>query len=59
MNNGDRVKWRYQHCLGRAYTTITKKGTFIKEQKNGYALVQFEGNKNPSRVLAKSLRVMQ
>ncbi len=72
LSKGERVAWQYQHCLGRDYTIITRRGRFIKyvrhqgfslvgAVKDGtakdrqYAIVQFEGNKRPSRVLVYDL----
>jgi len=59
---GDKVLWQYDHWVGRGYTSITKKGKFIREvvsKKRSpsychsfvkYCMVHFEGNKNPSKV---------
>ena len=59
---GDRVRWGYDHCLGRNYTWIEKVGTLLSRVKHSRSYmnslplrqqmvrVHFDGNKNPSTV---------
>lgn len=63
MNKGDRIKWQYTHHLNSKSTTQrVKKGVYVRQVKDGefnwtiYALVHFDGNKNPSRVRMDELR---
>lgn len=68
LTSGDKVKWTYTHHLNsRSSKRITKRGVFIatirSEHVDGgcrittshYCRVQFEGNKNPSKVLVSEL----
>lgn len=58
MKYGDKIFWTYEHHLNsKSSTFITKKGEFISLIKHNnkwvgeqLALVQFSGNKKPSRV---------
>ena len=70
FNKGDRVTWTYKHTLNRKSSTyITKEGTFITRCKpnankglanmmwnTDFAIVHFDGNKNPSKVLIIELQ---
>ena len=66
MEAGDRVNWTYEHHLNRYSSVyITKEGTLIKftgETKSvryvsgKFALVHFDGNKHPSKVLVSELK---
>jgi hypothetical protein len=58
MKKGDKISWQYTHHLNsRSATEIVKTGVFIKELKNGKALVRFKGNKTDSRVPQSELVV--
>ncbi len=74
MKIGDRVKWTYEHHLNRnSSTMITKKGVIkrfvgydgnptmndIAPFTNDIVCVQFEGNKNPSRVPYGELKTIE
>lgn len=60
---GDQIRWKYLHCFGRARAWRVKRGIFIGYIKSRHdcqkpeylALVQFDGNRYPTRIPIKEL----
>jgi len=60
MEKGTIILWQYTHHINsRSRTERVKRGVFIRELKNGKALVHFEGNKTDSRVPLLELRLLE
>lgn len=69
MKEGDLVEWQYKHWLNsKSYTIIAKRGIlleFVSKVKNvrhvagSHTKVHFEGNKHPSIVSTKELKLIE
>ena len=67
LKPGDRIRWGYNHCIGRYYHWVIKCGVFVGIVKHTpkykvgnflrpqLAIVKFDGNKGISRIPIKDL----
>jgi len=53
---GDRVRWEYEHCIGRSYHTVVKRGVVKRFTRDGRrAVVRFDSNRTDSYVPLRDL----
>lgn len=54
---GDKVKWIYKHNIKKGVVIgITGKVKVVRYVSGSVAIVQFEGNKNPSKIPVDQLK---